>query len=688
MAVSPEAAFESGNQALARGDARAAVAHYQMALVGAPAVAAVHCNLGAALLATGEAIAAEAALRRAVSLDPGLGAAWNTLGNVLTALRRPAEAVAAFERALPLPAAAVNLGHLRVEQGDLAGAEAAYRQAIDTAPGSAWNGIGLLRRGRYDLVGALEAFDRALHAERGHIEARHNRAVVLQMLGRHNEALAALRRLAIEYPDHAAVQASLGHALQARGRHGEAALAFERALALLPADDAKARALRPFLLHARRQECRWDGLAALERQVVSEAEAELAAGRPVTAPAFALAGMGVTPDLLAAASRRIALSVAPRMRFDDWRVNDGRRLRIGYISPDFRAHSAGFSFAALLDAHGRDGFEWMGYAIARADQDFVARFDGFADLSLLDDTAAAAKIHEDGIDVLIDLAGHTRGSRLEILAYRPAPVQAHYLGWGLGLAAPYVPYLITDAWQTPPDMLVDEAPVYLPGTFMAAGRPEIAPPPSRAAAGLPDRAVVLAAFHPGYKLDPQVFALWCEVLRAVPAAVLWLRSAPGVDERLRAAAAGLGVDPERLIFAPRLPRAEHLARHALADLALDTLGHAGGVTTVDALWVGVPTITHMGASPAARTGVSLLSAVGLPELIAADIAAYRDLAIRLASDHAARTAVKAKLRAALPTAPLFDAKRLARHLEAAYRLMWQRWRDGRAPARIDVPKAV
>jgi protein O-GlcNAc transferase len=683
-AESPEAAFTAGNDALARGDAAAAVRHYRAALVGAPEVAAVHSNLGAALLMTGDAGAAEAALRQAVLLDPGLRAAWNMLGNALVVQRRLSEAGAAFERALPLAAAAINLGHLRGELGDAAGAEAAYRQAMNEAPATAWNGIGLLRRAVHDMTGALQAFDAALAADHSHVEARHNRAVTLQVVGRHHEALAMLRHLVREHPGHASVQASLGHALQVRGRHGEAAAAFERALALLPDGDARAPPLRPFLLHARRQEGLWDGIAELEAQVLAEAGAELAAGRPVTASPFALAGIGASAPLIAAAGRRVSATMVARAAQRDWPRHNGATLRVGYLSPDFRAHSAGFSIAALLDGHTRPGFAWHGYAIAGADAAFASRFDSFTDLTMMSDVAAAEAIYRDRIDVLIDLAGHTRDSRLEILAQRPAPVQAHYLGWGLGLGAPFIPYLITDARQTPPEMVVDEAPVYLPETFMAAGRPEIAPGATRTGAGLPDDAVVIAAFNAPYKLDPACFALWCDVLRAAPTVVLWLRAGVGVDDRLRAAAAGHGVDPARLIFAPRVPREEHLARHGLADFALDTLGHAGGVTTVDALWTGVPVVTLAGASPAGRTGVSLLAAVDLPELIAADLNAYRVLATRLAIDVAWRAAIRDRLAANRLRAPLFDAPRRVRHLEVAYRLMWQRWRDGLPPARIDV----
>jgi len=682
--VAAEAAFAAGNRAIAGGDVAGAIGHYREALALAPEIAEVHCNLGAALLMQGDAAGAEAALRAAVSLDPALLVGWSGLGSALIALGRTDEAIQAFLGALSLPAAAVNLGHLLAERGDAAAAEEAYRHALDGAPAAAWNGIGLLRRAAHDLAGALDAFDRALAADSTHLEGRHNRAVALQALGRHHEALSVLRGLARERPDHPAIQASLGHALQGLGRHGEAIGAFECALAALPTDDPKAVALRPFLLHACRYECRWDGIEALQARVLADAVAELARDRPVTAPPFALGGLGASARLVAAASRRISAEADRGTPYVEWPRHDGATLRVGYVSPDFRDHSAGFSIAALLDNHGRDGFSWHGYAIAKADPRFAAKFDRFTDLTGMDDAAAAARMRADRIDVLIDLAGHTKGARLEIFALKPAAAQAHYLGWGLGLGAHYLPYLITDARQTPPEMLVDEVPVYLPDSFMAAGKPAIAAVPSRAAVGLPERAVVIAAFNAPYKLDPDCFGWWCAVLREVPEAVLWLRAAGAVDDRLRVAAAARGVDPGRLIFAPRLPRAEHLARHGLADLAVDTPWHGGGVTTVDALWAGVPVVTLAGQAPAARTGVSLLSAVGLPELVAGTVAAYQALAVRLARDTAWRATIRTKLAANRDTAPLFDAPRLARHLEAAYRAMWRQWRDGSKPSRIDV----
>jgi len=269
------------------------------------------------------------------------------------------------------------------------------------------------------------------------------------------------------------------------------------------------------------------------------------------------------------------------------------------------------------------------------------------------------------------------------------PIQAHYLGYGSTVGADFIPWLLTDAVHTPPELAphCSEALVTLPDSFMAATRAPISSTPvTRADCGLQDDAIVFVNSNAPHKFDPRAFKVWMELLRGSPGSVLWLRDGtPAVMANLRGEASRHSIDAARLIFAPRADHAEHLARHRLADIALDTQYNASGVTTIDALWAGVPAVTIAGGAHSARTGASTLSAMEMPELICADLDPYAALAGNLAKDGAKRTGLHEKIAAKRDAAPLFDVTRLARHLEGAYRLMWENWRDGHAPCNIRVP---
>ncbi len=350
------------------------------------------------------------------------------------------------------------------------------------------------------------------------------------------------------------------------------------------------------------------------------------------------------------------------------------------------------SFSAVLEARDRDA-QWIGYAIGEAEttdraSDLARLFDGFVDLSTLSDADAAAHIQSDGIDVLVDLAGHTRGSRLEIFARRPAAVQVHYLGYGGTVGADYIPWLITDRVHTPPSLAdhCSEALAYLPHTFMAAAPVEpTSDIPNRESVGLPRDGIVFACFNAPYKLEPASFASWMRILTRVPGSALWLRGTSAeVADRLRKAAADHGVDPIRLVFADRLERSAHLARHVLADIALDSFNHTGGVTTIDALLAGVPVITIAGANQSARTGASILTALGTADLIQEGVEGYEALAIDLALNPKRLATVKSDVRERVRTSPLFDPTQLARALNTAFREMYRAAAGGAKPSTFDV----
>jgi predicted O-linked N-acetylglucosamine transferase (SPINDLY family) len=295
---------------------------------------------------------------------------------------------------------------------------------------------------------------------------------------------------------------------------------------------------------------------------------------------------------------------------------------------------------------------------------------------------AAQHIHQDGVDLLIDLAGHTKGNGLEILARRPAALQVTWLGFPGTLGVDFIDYMLVDPVIAPAAERphFTEALVHLPGPYFATAAAPDAPRPPRRALGLPESGFVFEAFTLSHKIEPQVFAIWMRLLNKIPGSVLWLRiDNPLAQDGLRREAARHGISAERLVFAPRLSRGEHLARQRVADLYLDTLFYNGHSTVADVLGLGLPAVTMLGDRFAARVGASLVQSVGLADLIARTPEEYEATALRLASDPAALAAARDRLARAKITSPLFDTPKFVRHLESAYRRMWETHVAGRPP---------
>lgn len=382
-----------------------------------------------------------------------------------------------------------------------------------------------------------------------------------------------------------------------------------------------------------------------------------------------------------AAARRTASVMFPPVNPERPPRRDvsGRRIRIGYVSSDFFEHATMALFLGVLEAHDRTAFEVFAFdhtAVENRVGPVRARFEAavehVVDILPLDDEAAATLIRKTGIDILVDLKGFTQGNRLGIFCRRPAPVQVTYLGFPGSVAGVGIDYAVTDAIVTPPssEPFYEERLLRMPAAYQSndASRPRVERSGARAAEGLPETGIVIAAFHQPQKIRADVISAQMAVLSGVPGSVLWLmEQAPATAQRLRAAAQRHGVAAERLIFAPKRPIADHLARLAEADLAFDTAPYNGHTTTSDALWCGVPVITWRGTSFAGRVSESLLTAVGLPDLVAADLPAAIDLAITLANDPTRRSALRDHLLAARDTAPLFDTTGFTRALEGHYR---------------------
>ncbi len=364
------------------------------------------------------------------------------------------------------------------------------------------------------------------------------------------------------------------------------------------------------------------------------------------------------------------------------------RLRVGYVSSDFREHAVGYLTAELFELHDRAAVECFAYYCGPARNDgmkarFRASAEHWLDISALTEQQAAARIVADRIDILVDVNGYTKDGRPKLFALRPAPCIVNWLGFPGTLGSPHHQYMIADDFIVPPDdepfysEKVLRLPCYQPNDRK---RDVAAVAQTRAQAGLPEGATVFSAFNGAQKITPAVFAVWMDILRAVPGSVLWVL-APEEDtaEVLRGHAQAAGVDPARLVFAGRMVNAEHLARFRLADLFLDTSHYGAHTTASDALWMGLPVLTCAGHSVAARVCGSLVRAAGLPELVCDDWDSYRDTAIALAQAPARLAELKKRLRAGRDTCSLFDTPALVRSLEKIYAHIWAEHMAGRTP---------
>jgi len=611
----------------------------------------------------------------------------------------------------------------RHREGRLAEAEALYRRVLAASPENfeALYLTGVASAQRSDHAGALALLNQARAINPGNAEAAYTRALVLKALNRLDAALADLDTAIALKPDYAPAHNDRGLVLKALGRAHEALASYDKAIALAPGNagflcnrgntlidlkrpeealEAHRQAVSlkpdtPFLrgtaIHTALLICEWQNLTA----DIADIEARVARGEKA-APPFPLTVISSAPALLRKTADLWADEKYPASAsLGVMRKRSSRdTIRIGYFSMDFREHPVAALAAGLIDHHDRGRFAVYGFSYGPASQDAMRRrlegaFDKFFDVGDTSDADIAALARTCEIDIAVDLGGYTSGARTHIFALRAAPLQVNYLGYPGTMGAPYVDYIVADATVIPPDARAhySEKVVHLPHTYQPNDRlrPVGEKTFTRAELGLPEAGFVFCCFNNTYKILPQTFDIWMRILRRVPGSVLWLfEDNPIAGANLRKEAAARGVDPARLITASRWPRSEHLARQRTADLFLDTQPYGAHTTASDALWVGLPVLTQAGGAFAGRVAASLLAAAGLPELIAATPGDYEDLAIDLAAHPEKLQSLKTKLACNRLTAPLFDTKLYARHLEQAFKQMIARADAGLDPDHIVV----
>jgi predicted O-linked N-acetylglucosamine transferase (SPINDLY family) len=535
---------------------------------------------------------------------------------------------------------------------------------------------------------ALASFDRAVAVAPDLARAHGHRADLLAELGRNAEAIESYDRALALAPDVVEDWFNRGGALTAVGRYEEAIASFNRAAALNP-ELAASDVLRAPLFLSRLRICDWANYQGDAAQLL----AMVRAGQPLSVP-FAALLLPCTPaEQLQSAQRYVQDHPAPPAL---WRgeMYSHDRIRVAYLSADFREHATSHLAAGLFEQHDRSRFEVTALSFGEDDGSAIRRrvaaaFERFVDVHHNSDQKIAELMRRHEIDIAVDLMGFTKDHRLGVLARRPAPIQVNYLGYPGTMGTAFHDYIIADGTVIPEEheAYYAERIVRLPGSYQVNDdqRPIAAATPSRRDCGLPEDGFVFCCFNNTQKLSPDVFDVWMRVLKAVDDSVLWLLEGNATSSaNLRAAAEQRGVSPQRLIFAGKTTLPEHLARQRLADLFLDTLPYNAHTTASDALWAGLPVLTQIGPTFAGRVAASLLRAIGLPELITATAQDYEQRAIELAQNAEGLAAIRRKLAANRATTPLFDTALFARRIEAAYAAMHQRYQAGLAPDNIAV----
>lgn len=669
-----------------------AIATIDKVLALVPQAAEFHLSKAAFLFATGDFSRARAAAEKALALDPRLAGAHSMLGLICGALREFAPALACHERALQLspsdPRLWLEKARTLSEMGRADALNACDRaSALGANPAEVWTARGYAHAQSNAVIQALSDYRKALEADPSSSEALSGYGKMLNLAERYEEALVQFDKVLAMRPNHAEIWLRRGHALRNLKRHSEALRAFSHAFKLQPQLFCAGGEKLLSALHV----CDWSDWPASRRQVVEMVRNGIPASSPL---AFFNFG-GSAADQLQCSRSYAKHAYSPREPV--WRGEryPHDKIRIAYVSADLRDHVVSHIAAGAFELHDRSQFEVTGLHFGAQEESAMrtrlkAAFDRFVDVRNKSDLEIARFMQELEIDIAIDPSGYTKDARTGVFAYRPAPVQVNWLGYPGTMGAHYMDYIIADETVIPAQeqRFYTEKVVYMPEAYVPSDkRPAPGKPPSRQEAGLPASGFVFCCLNAMQKILPQDFDVWMRILKRVEGSVLWLLD-PGPDAKanLGREAEARGVAKERIVFAPRVPLLDHVARHQLADLFLDTQVYNAHTTAVDALWAGVPVLTLPGNAFASRVAASFLKAIGLPEMIVSSEEEYEAFACKLAIEPETLAAIRTKLAANRATQPLFDTARFTRHLDSAYRIMWERQRRGEKPASFKVPQ--
>jgi protein O-GlcNAc transferase len=645
---------------------------------------------------------AEEYIRNALRLLPNFAEAHNNLGVTLQEQGKLAEAVIYIQQALRLkPDLAqgyYNLALTYQRQGKILEAISNYQQSLRFQPNNveAHHHLGNVYLELGQRKEAITSFQEALRLKPDFPEAHHNLGVVLREQGKFEEALSSYRVALHFKPDFAEAYQSLGLTLQDQGKLDQALASFQQALQRKPDYPA---ALGGHVSQLQ-QMCLWGDIKNLSQRFIEAVLSTVENALPMQVAPFAFITLGSPPTTAQQQYLCAKKYCAEVVRRNTEPIvtaqtrHESGPIKIGYLSADFQEHATAFLIAELFEKHNRARFQVYAYSYGPDNQGavrgrLVKSVARFVDIREASSLQAAQKIAVDGIDILVDLKGFTKDGRIGILANRPAPIQVNYLGYPGTVGASFLDYILVDDFIVPMDqqLYFSERLVHLPGCYQVNDSQRSISPttPSRTDCGLPDAGFIFCSFNHAYKITADLFALWMELLKAIPGSVLWLlqsnRFAPA---NLRRAAENHGVSGQRIVFAPLRPLAEHLARYRLADLFLDCYPVNGHTTSSDAMWAGCPVLTLVGQTFVSRVSGSLLRAIGLPELITTSFEEYQSLALRLAREPELLASFRARLAEGRKHSRLFDAERFARNLERAYETMWTTYLAGAKPHSFEV----
>ncbi|NTW98994.1 MAG: tetratricopeptide repeat protein [Geobacteraceae bacterium] len=739
-----------------KGDLPKAKAAFKQILKKNPADVVAHYSLGVIALKNGDPDRALKYFDRAAELKHDFAQTWLNRGIVLQTLQRDTEALASYNRALEIDPqysqAQTNrdalsaiicrkngsegktvietledmrLKALLLQESDqLAEARALFKQILEVFPSEfvslysmavialktgtpseammyadratearpnyapAWYNRGTILYSLKRNEDALADFDRALSINPLYVEALVNRGAVLQELNRHVDAVENFNRLLEIDPQNEKALANKGILLTQFKRYDEAIIEFEKLLAMNPDCEYLLGQLCFAYLHI----CKWDKLEELSRMICTG----IRAGKRACNSLALMAISDVALDHLLCA-RTYSSHRCPPSQDALWKGEhyNHEKIRLAYVSPDFRQHPVGHLMAGIFENHDKSKFEIISISLGIDDQSglrrrFMDASDKFIDAREMNSSDIAKMMRSLEVDIAVDLAGYTADSRTGVFALRPAPVQVNYLGYAGTMGAEYMDYILADRHVIPEDDRINfsEKVVYLPDTYLPTdGTLRLADRmPTREEYGLPSSGFIFCSFNHDYKINPPMFDVWMRLLKRIPGSVLWLMKLNGCAEaNLIREAEARGVDPGRMIFATRVPNVEdHLARYQLAGLFLDTTPYNAHTTASDALLAGLPVLTCEGKAFPGRVAGSLLHAIGLPELIAGSLAEYEELAVRLATDATFLDGIKVKLRANKDSYPLFNTVQFCRNLESAFSGMFERSQSGKTPESFSV----
>jgi predicted O-linked N-acetylglucosamine transferase (SPINDLY family) len=653
----------------------------------------VHFNLAKVLSDSGQDHESLIHHQRAIALAPNHSDAWLNYGRSLSFLKRDNEALAAYDKALSinsnLPGAWSNRGLALSNIKRYEEALASFDKAINIYPNfaGAWSNRGNALHDLRRHNESLTSFDKAISINPNQVDAWYNRGRALHELKRYDEALASYDRALSINGNYAEALANRGMTLYVLKCYDEALISFGKALAIKP----QLPYVQGAWLLTRMRCCDWADIEAAYTRI----DHAVSLGETASAP-FAFLAVPSNPLHQQHCARTYVEDNYPVSPTPLWKGEryTHERIRVGYFSSDYKNHPVSHLIAQLIECHDRTRFEIIGFSFGPTTTDpwrqrLERAFDRFIDVRTQTDREIATLARELEIDIAIDLNGHTQDARTGIFALRPVPIQVNYLGYIGTMGADYIDYLIADQVVVPEEHrpYYSEKVVCLPHSYQVNDSTKAISDRhfSRAELGLPEDAFVFCCFNNAYKITPDLFDIWMRLLNAVNGSVLWLfEGYSTAATNLWLEAGKRGISPDRLVFAPRMELADYLARYRSADLFLDTFYYNAGTTASDALWAGLPVLTCMGDTFAGRMASSLLTAIGLPELITHSHAEYESLALKLATQPGQLAAIRQKLVENITTHPLFDTERFTRHIEEAYLKMYERYQAGLPPDHVAV----